>query len=1023
MLRPSRRRLLAALLCALPFAILGDEQAQAFMMHRGGMATGGGGGTLLTTMTLINETASADTPMWSEMRGHVFIDGDLPLVGGQLSYPVFKIGGVTVPYSCSVSPSTHPSGCMRHVWFVLLMGNNFTIPAQVAGVPGTLLVSIYSGGTAPAPSSRNMSDFTTADLKSAVTIMDNDTTGLSTYVASLNDAVTAAKVGNYLYGDGASGKFWFLQSDYKNGTTKEGNLTSGWYAMSMQDSSGNFGGILFQAFASLPWADATPSTKLWKSFSSCQLLSGASLIRNNVTVRTNTQTIVPANPGGNNQWTATGNLIETGQLIRLSSSSGVGNLPSCGSFTGSIAGTTLTVTAISPAVYVNTLLTGSGVSTGTIILAQLTGPAGGIGTYQVSISQTVSSTTISAAFTENASYFAFTGDRDSVFANKMTVGYNSGSIIQSALTIIPSTSGAGTITATAYPFLVYYGTMFFSGTNGKYDFVQGGGSVSAVTVSRCQINTTYWMASQVIPKYDQTFGTPTSSASTAYYVNSSAEWTHQLNGTSERIEIGVMPSPYVRHLYTQAAVDEQNVRAGGLVCCNMPIRIWQTSTGGYIPFNNGHNGSGTNYSGMSALQPTGRWSGSSSSNASTAGFFPATPNLQCTFDVGSDPQHRPAFAFYPFLFTGQPEYKDLLANMVNTDQASGYQPGTTTVTINSGTYAPTGTGGNSGSRIRIISGTTRWGIYLFGASQRAEAWMTRDLCSLIGILAANDVTLPYYTDVLNDNMAFVNDVIALAPTTYASTNGLFYPQATSSGSGGYYVDVWMQSYMLQAAALGYGLTGNSTLLTMMNKLNAWWAHVVNTFGAYSTGAEEHNVRVAADPGAVVANDNLVGFIGPTMTWNDAVSTSNFTMNVATTGTTYTPSVNDVIIWTTPNPPSENTTPLPTGLSYFTQYFIVSVTPVSGTTYTVQLSATLGGSAVTFTGAQTNKQVWTSITNSPGTGTWAANSNTGYILNLYRSVLLTQNRTASFDAGALSLIAARQIAPSSLLTEPKYAFAA
>lgn len=65
------------------------------------------------------------------------------------------------------------------------------------------------------------------------------------------------------------------------------------------------------------------------------------------------------------------------------------------SFTASIATTTLTVTAVaSGTIQVGQVINGTGVTAGTVILAQLTGATGGIGTYTVSVSQTVSSTTI-----------------------------------------------------------------------------------------------------------------------------------------------------------------------------------------------------------------------------------------------------------------------------------------------------------------------------------------------------------------------------------------------------------------------------------------------------------------------------------------------------------------------------------------------------------------------------------------------------------------------------------------------------
>ena len=69
-------------------------------------------------------------------------------------------------------------------------------------------------------------------------------------------------------------------------------------------------------------------------------------------------------------------------------------------FTGSIATTVLTVTAVtSGAIHVGQLLSGTGVANGTVITAYGTNTFGGVGTYTVSFSQTTSSTTITGVGT------------------------------------------------------------------------------------------------------------------------------------------------------------------------------------------------------------------------------------------------------------------------------------------------------------------------------------------------------------------------------------------------------------------------------------------------------------------------------------------------------------------------------------------------------------------------------------------------------------------------------------------------
>lgn len=71
-----------------------------------------------------------------------------------------------------------------------------------------------------------------------------------------------------------------------------------------------------------------------------------------------------------------------------------------GSFTGSIAGDVLTITAVGSGNAVpGGTLSGTGVASGTKVLSQLSGTAGGIGTYRVSIpDQLVTSTTISETY-------------------------------------------------------------------------------------------------------------------------------------------------------------------------------------------------------------------------------------------------------------------------------------------------------------------------------------------------------------------------------------------------------------------------------------------------------------------------------------------------------------------------------------------------------------------------------------------------------------------------------------------------
>ena len=129
-------------------------------------------------------------------------------------------------------------------------------------------------------------------------------------------------------------------------------------------------------------------------------------------------TIRPANPTQDIIWARPGCYI-TGVTFRdhLSPSAAVAFPPTV-IFTGSISGTTLTVTAMSTSINdirVGTFVTGTGVAANTFITALGTG-TGGTGTYTVNTSQTVSSTTLTGAvfvstspYVQNCSSITTTG--------------------------------------------------------------------------------------------------------------------------------------------------------------------------------------------------------------------------------------------------------------------------------------------------------------------------------------------------------------------------------------------------------------------------------------------------------------------------------------------------------------------------------------------------------------------------------------------------------------------------------------
>lgn len=177
-------------------------------------------------------------------------------------------------------------------------------------------------------------------------------------------------------------------------------------------------------------------------------------------------------------------------LQKIISASTGGALPTTNTCTGSISGTTLTVSAVGSgsvlAGGVGQTVTANGVDSNTQIISQITGTAGGIGTYQVSISQTVAST----AMTLSGGGLTLTGANTSgVFAPGMTI---SGTNIPTGTTILaygtgtaggPGTylvsnaaaSAATASTVTAANAMFFTADASSSGTWGLDDLLEGSG--------------------------------------------------------------------------------------------------------------------------------------------------------------------------------------------------------------------------------------------------------------------------------------------------------------------------------------------------------------------------------------------------------------------------------------------------------------------------------------------------------------------------------------------------------------------
>jgi hypothetical protein len=107
------------------------------------------------------------------------------------------------------------------------------------------------------------------------------------------------------------------------------------------------------------------------------------------------------------------------------------------SFTGVVAANVLTVSSLTGTITIGMTLSGTGVASGTLVTAQLTGPAGGAGTYSVTGNATVGSTTITGQMTGLPALLQPFGQSSSIYI------WNPQALVSRTLSVTGSASATG----------------------------------------------------------------------------------------------------------------------------------------------------------------------------------------------------------------------------------------------------------------------------------------------------------------------------------------------------------------------------------------------------------------------------------------------------------------------------------------------------------------------------------------------------------------------------------------------------
>ncbi len=835
------------------------------------------------------------------------------------------------------------------------------VPASIAG-SGSLTINILSGGTTPSASGRTTSDFTAGGLDLNVSVTGIGSSLSGTWISNLSQGISAAHTDDYAYMDGGAGKIWRIRASFRQSSADHGQLEGYWFAQALNNGAGTLGGIRYMVRITQPWynCDGVATGGCSAGAAKSYRAFGAIGTYNGVS------------------------LIR--DVLAAGSHFGVGKTFTC---TTNCAGVGYSIFTATSNNFENTFLvrlttTGSlytGLSTGTDYFAC------------------------------NSSPILPTGNT-----------FNLGTGLQNAAACTVSASGActGTCTATAYPFITQFGSMYTAESNGLPSYIQGAGSVAADSTTRLMFNQYYWRSTKMVPPYALETVTPVNGAASTYYPNALGPINRYNVGTGDGYGgIGVEPSYFVQHFFNQDAADESTVRTVGLGAAVLPVNLKSHTT--YTPpVINAANGT-TPYVGMPVSNKDFVWTG----GGGTVGFTQPTPVETMTAGLTStDFTHMPEMVYYPCLVTGDPGICENLAEWGLLPIYRLYATGIGAPVINASTNSIT-TLASGYFRNITVNGVTRYGHLPASAIMREMAWSHRTMGDAAAIGGGYEPAGANIRQQLYDNWSrsylAMNDYVTNLLPAFASAGGMFN-EAGNATAG--VTDSWMLGYEIGSDAHTAAINDSyAPALAFVSYMTKWWTWIYTNFGGWNVAYYEGLMRksnVASPGGNAEFNPYLTstaqfGVCGFRETWSS--STSFFTMT-QTPSSSYLPRNGDqVIFW------QAGSSTVPSAMAFSTTYYMVNK---SGSTY--QLSATLGGSPITLTDSGT--QDYTCVgaagfggsTGSIGQG---GASSTGIVTSTTGHTNLAKAAGATVDAATIADMNTRnQSFPGYIAAfnaDPKYAF--
>lgn len=345
--------------------------------------------------------------------------------------------------------------------------------------------------------------------------------------------------------------------------------------------------------------------------------------------------------------------------------------------------------------------------------------------------------------------------------------------------------------------LPHFASFFTAGSDGKWDYIQGGGSSAADAAIRVTVNATHAIESRVIPPFDLSVPGITFTSKDYVPMGRGTYEARAMSGTADKPEIGIWTQWNVTHLADQSVLNERIVRVNAMLGGSWRIAQRRKTTGMpalYSPMPK-------SYPGLGALN--------------TPSPAAVSPNLSLWVE---DDAHFPNPFSWAYAFTAEPQYLDLIQERGGKVQDTN--AGTKVLNI---TFPRTNSQ-TSFAGVRNIQMGTGGPVFpgcgnLFQYGGRIAAWALRD----IGHAASFTPEGPYkeyLTDVLASNFAAFRFYGESQPESYRNS-GLFILQ-NSDGAVTGYESPWMTGYLGTVVCAINDMIPNIDAGYMQSYLSRFW---------------------------------------------------------------------------------------------------------------------------------------------------------------------------------------------------------